>query len=131
MNAVQGWDAPAPVIIFVYNRPDHTAQTIETLSKNTLAVGTDLIIFSDAEKGDTDRQRVTDVRKFISTVPDRGYFRSVRIFEAEQHRGLAGSVIVGVTRVINEAGRVIVAHHNRRFYVCQVVAVSCRALRVR
>lgn len=108
MNSSQEWDAPAPVIVFVYNRPDHTAQTIEALSKNSLAQETDLIIFSDANKSESDRQRVTDVREFISTVPDSGHFRSVRLFEAEHNRGLAGSVIAGVTRVIDEAGRVIV-----------------------
>lgn len=108
MSANQGWDAPAPVIVFVYNRPDHTAQTIEALSRNTLAQATDLIIFSDAARGESDRQQVTGVRQFISTVPARGYFRNVRIFEAEHNRGLAGSVIAGVTRVIDEAGRVIV-----------------------
>lgn len=108
MSARHGWDAPAPVIVFVYNRPDHTAQTIEALSNNHLARESDLLIFSDASKGESDRQRVTDVREFISTVPDGGDFRTVRIFEAERNRGLAGSVIAGVTRVIDEAGRVIV-----------------------
>ena len=99
---------PRPSSFLCTTAPITPRKTIESLSKNTLARETDLIILSDAEKGDADRQRVTDVRKFISTVPDRGYFRSVRILEAEQHRGLAGSVIAGVTRVINEAGRVIV-----------------------
>lgn len=108
MSARHGWDAPAPVIVFVYNRPDHTAQTIEALSNNHLAPESDVLFFSDASKGESDRQRVADVREFISTVPDSGAFRTVRTFEAERNRGLAGSVIAGVTRVINEAGRVIV-----------------------
>lgn len=108
MSANPRQDAPSPVVIFVYNRPDHTAQTIEALSNNSLARQTDLFIFSDANKGEADRQRVADVRKYIANVPDSGSFRSVQIIASERNRGLAGSVIAGVTRVIEEAGRVIV-----------------------
>lgn len=108
MSPHHGWDATAPVIVFVYNRPEHTIQTIQALAKNSLAQKTDLVIFSDASKGASDRQSVTEVRAFISTVPASGSFRSVRIYEAESNRGLAGSVIAGVTRVIDETGRVIV-----------------------
>lgn len=108
MSASERWDSPAPVIVFVYNRPEHTSRTIEALSRNSLAQETDLIIFSDGSKGESDCRSVTEVRASISTVPDSGRFRSVRIYEAERNRGLAGSVIAGVTRVIDEAGRVIV-----------------------
>jgi len=29
----------APIVLFVYNRPDHTRQTVEALQKNELAKG--------------------------------------------------------------------------------------------
>ena len=35
----------SPVIIFVYNRPDHTRKTIEELSKNYLASETEVYIY--------------------------------------------------------------------------------------
>lgn len=40
----------APIVIFTYNRPWHTQQTVEALLKNEYASESDLIIFSDAPK---------------------------------------------------------------------------------
>ena len=100
--------SPAPIVVFVYNRPVHTAEMIESLAKNTMARQSDLLIFSDAEKGDADRQAVTRVRETVARVSERGDFRSVRIFGARQHRGLARSVISGVSQVLDEYDRVIV-----------------------
>lgn len=42
----------APVVLFVYNRLDHTIDVIESLAKNGLAKDTDLYIFSDAAKSE-------------------------------------------------------------------------------
>ena len=38
----------APVVLFVYNRLDHTTNVIDSLRKNLLADQTDLYVFSDA-----------------------------------------------------------------------------------
>ena len=38
----------APVVLFVYARPEHTRKTVEALQKNDLAGESDLIVFSDA-----------------------------------------------------------------------------------
>ena len=35
----------APVILFTYNRPEHTRRTIEALAKNELAQDTELFVF--------------------------------------------------------------------------------------
>ena len=40
----------APIILFVYNRPWHTKQTVEALQKNELAKGSELFIYSDEAK---------------------------------------------------------------------------------
>ena len=40
----------APVVLFVYNRLDHTMNVIDSLAKNELAEETDLYVFSDAAK---------------------------------------------------------------------------------
>lgn len=42
----------APIVIFTYNRPWHTQQTVEALLKNEYASESDLIIFSDAPKNE-------------------------------------------------------------------------------
>ena len=40
----------APVVLFTYNRPWHTRQTIDALQKNELANRSDLFIYSDGPK---------------------------------------------------------------------------------
>ncbi len=47
----------APIVIFTYNRPWHTQQTVEALLKNEYASESDLIIFSDAPKNEAAKKR--------------------------------------------------------------------------
>ena len=95
----------APVILFVYNRPDHTRQMVEALQKNELAKESDLFIFSDAPKKHEIAEAVRKVRQYIHTING---FRSVSIVERDNNLGLANSVIDGVTRLCDKHGRVIV-----------------------
>lgn len=95
----------APVVVFVYNRPDLAKKTLESLKKDDLAQYTDLFIFSDGEKNLSQKENVRLVREYIHKIDG---FKSVKIFEAAKNKGLAESVISGVTRVINEYGRIIV-----------------------
>lgn len=55
----------APITLFVYNRPMHTRQTVETLQKNVLVKDSDLIVFSDAPKTPDSAQAVHEVRQYI------------------------------------------------------------------
>lgn len=95
----------APVVMFVYNRLDSIEQTIENLKKNVLANQTDLFIFSDAAKKENQAENVRLVREYIHKIVG---FNSVHIIEAEENRGLAKSVISGVTEIINKRGKIIV-----------------------
>jgi hypothetical protein len=98
----------APVIIFVYVRPEHTIKTIEALSINRLAKETNVFIFSDAPKNDKVIDKVKEVREYIDSLQNRKLFKSITIKKAEENMGLANSVISGVNEIINEYGRVIV-----------------------
>lgn len=95
----------APIVLFVYNRPDHTLATLEALARNTLAAESQLIIYSDAAKNEAAITSVNSVREVIRAVTG---FASVRVVEREENLGLARSVISGVTEVINAHGRIIV-----------------------
>lgn len=70
----------APIVLFAYNRPDHTKQTIEALQKNELASESELFIYSDEAKNDDVRNSVDEVREYID----------------------------GVTSIVNEYGKIIV-----------------------
>ena len=95
----------APIILFVYNRPSHTRQTVEALQKNELVHDSELFIYSDAPKNREAKKKVQEVRDYIKTVYG---FRRVTIIEREVNWGLAASIIDGVTKIVNQYGKVIV-----------------------
>lgn len=96
---------PAPIALFVYNRPIHTRRTVEALQKNALATESDLFIYSDAPKRPDVVDGVREVRTYIKTIIG---FSSITIVERERNFGLADSIIDGVTTIVNRYGRVIV-----------------------
>lgn len=98
-------NSTAPIVLFVYNRPWHTQQTVEALQQNKLADQSDLFIFSDGPKRADAIVGVQTVRNYVKTV--RG-FKTVNIIERPANFGLAKSVVDGVTRLCEEHGRVIV-----------------------
>ena len=95
----------SPIILFVYNRPEHTKRTVESLLKNTLASESRLIIFSDGAKNDSDSQKVQAVRDYIKTI--KGFDR-IEIVLRDRNFGLANSVISGVNEIFKQNDRVIV-----------------------
>ena len=98
----------APVVLFVYNRLDHTMNVIDSLSKNLGACDTDLYVFSDAAKTENGQDKVNAVRGYIRKTDWRNGFKKVTIVEAEENKGLAKSIIGGVTKILEEYGKVIV-----------------------
>lgn len=98
----------APVVLFVYNRLDHTVNVIQSLSGNLLAGETDLYVFSDAAKSDAGKEKVNQVREYIHQTDWHNNFKSVTIVQAECNKGLARSIIEGVSSLIEKYGRVIV-----------------------
>ncbi|MDD3595841.1 glycosyltransferase [Sulfuricurvum sp.] len=95
----------APIVLFVYNRPWHTQQTIEALQKNDFASESELFIFSDAAKDERSFKKVKEVRNYIKSIDG---FKKITIIERETNWGLANSIIDGVTKIINEYGKIIV-----------------------
>lgn len=95
----------APIALFVYNRPQHTARTLKFLQQNLLAADSRLYIFSDGAKRPEDEQKVIEVREIIRNAEG---FKSVKVIERDENAGLANSVIAGVSQLINDYGHVIV-----------------------
>jgi len=95
----------APIVLFTYNRLTETQQTVSALQQNFLAPESDLIIFSDGGKNETSWIKVNEVRVYLKTISG---FKSVTIIESVVNKGLANSIIQGVTDVINKYGSAIV-----------------------
>jgi hypothetical protein len=96
---------PAPIALFVYNRLIHTEKTINALLQNKEAANTDLYIFSDGAKNISEEQKVNDLRSYLKTIVG---FKSITIKEQLINKGLANSIIDGVTDLIELAGKIIV-----------------------
>jgi hypothetical protein len=95
----------APICLFTYNRPIHTRQTIEALQRNKLAKDSVLYIYSDASKTLEGVIDVNKVREYIKTIDG---FKEIHIIEQVTNQGLGKSIISGVTKVIQEYGKIIV-----------------------
>lgn len=95
----------SPLVLFVYNRPWHTHQTIEALQKNELASESELFIYSDEAKNEDARKSVEEVREYIDKIDG---FKKITIIKRDKNRGLANSIIDGVTKIVNEYGKIIV-----------------------
>jgi len=96
---------PAPIAVFAYNRPQHLHRTVEALRQNSAASASPLHVFCDGPKFRENEAAVSQVRAFARTIEG---FVSVTVHEQELNRGLAGSIIAGVTRLCEDFGRIIV-----------------------
>jgi hypothetical protein len=95
----------APIVLFTYDRPDHTRRTLEALAANEGASESDLFIYSDGPRTADREALVQEVRKYLRTMTG---FKSVTVTEREQNLGLASSVLAGVTEVLKRSPSVIV-----------------------
>jgi hypothetical protein len=95
----------APIVLFVYNRPEHTRRTLAALAANPLAIESDLIIYADAAKKSEHAGSVETTRAIVRKASG---FRSVSIEERVENFGLARSVIAGVTAACESHSRAIV-----------------------
>lgn len=98
----------APIILFCYNRPWHVEQTLIALSKNELADQSDLYIYCDGPKENASDEQINQIKKVREVVRSQKWCKEVHIIEAEKNKGLANSIISGVTEIINKYGNVIV-----------------------
>lgn len=97
-----------PVVMFVYNRPEHVKKMVEALAQNGLAKDTEVYIYSDAAKDIDSEEAVRLVRAYIDSLPEKNYFKDVYINKAESNRGLAKSILNGVDEVMNHYEKIIV-----------------------
>lgn len=95
----------APVVLFVYNRVEHVSRVVEALKKNVLSERTELIIYSDAPKANTDRIGVEKVREYIERIEG---FSKTTVICREENYGLTKNIVSGVSDVLDKFKRVIV-----------------------
>ena len=75
------------------------------LQNNELADESDLFVYSDGPKNKMELDKVNEVRNYIKTIKG---FNKITIVEHENNRGLAATIIDGVTKIVNNYGKIIV-----------------------
>ena len=79
----------APIVLFVYNRPWHTRQTLEALSKNDLAEKSELFVFADGAKINAsyeEKAKIEEVRKIVN---EKRWCGKVNLIISEKNKGIS------------------------------------------
>lgn len=94
----------APIALFVFKRPGHTLQTLNSLTSNPEFAHSPLYIYCDGARNSNELRDVELTRRVVNdwTHPNK------KIITQEKNRGLANSVIAGVSELTEQFGRVIV-----------------------
>lgn len=98
----------APIVLFVFKRPNHTKSVIEALLNNKEAKDSILYIFADGAKNsasESELESIKDVRNIISKIEG---FKQVIITERETNFGLKNNIINGINDVLDKFNSVIV-----------------------
>src|SRR3990170_2949831 len=94
----------APIALFTYRRTDLLGAVLDSLEACAEFADSDVFVFSDGPKNAAAAEDVERVRALI-----RGRLRpNMTLIEAPENRGLANSIIAGVSRLCDEYGRAIV-----------------------
>ena len=98
----------APIVLFVYSRPEHTRRTLTALQQNPEAGSSHLYVFCDGSRESDSEEQRARIRQTREVAGSQKWCGDVSIVESDQNSGLAKSIVSGVTRVCEKHGRVIV-----------------------
>lgn len=97
----------APIVFFGFNRPLHTRQVLESLSRNPLAAESLLYIFIDGPKPGANEAALNAIAEVKKVIREKQWCKEVHIEEAETNKGLIKANVEGVTKIINQYGKMI------------------------
>lgn len=95
----------APIVLFVYNRPDFTLRCLNKLSEANEIENFKLYIFSDGYKNDIDKVNVEKVRYIVES---RNWAKTTTVIKSKENKGLSHQIINGIQDIFKENDRVIV-----------------------
>lgn len=97
----------APIVFFAYNRPHHTRQVLAALQHNKYADESSLWIYVDGPKPGASAETLAAIADVKKAIRENKWCKEVTIIEAEVNKGLVRSTIEGITKMVNEFGKVI------------------------
>lgn len=93
----------APIALFVYKRPVHTRNMIESLMKNPEFADSPVTVYCDGPKNNGESESIREVRKIVHEM-----LPNSRIVARDSNIGLATSIINGVGEQCEQYGRAII-----------------------
>lgn len=98
----------APIVLFTYNRPQHTQNVLDSLAKNEEAKDSILYVFCDGAKPDVGTEGLLKIEEVRKIANSENRFKEVHVTIQPQNKGLSNSIIDGITSIINQHGTAIV-----------------------
>ncbi len=95
----------SPICLFVYKRYETTKLMLESLLACPECKDSELYVFMDEARNDDEARAVERVRRLFDNLQG---FKKVNLFPARMNKGMANSVIDGVTKVLQEHDDIIV-----------------------
>jgi len=99
-----------PVVIFTYNRPDHLAQSIDSLKKNTLFKKTNFFIFQD--KLELDNYNINHKYKILFNKLPKNF----TIIKRKKNFGLKKNITLGISEILRKFSSIIVCEDDLIFH---------------
>lgn len=108
----------AAIALFLYKRLEHATRVVDALRRNRAAATSELCVFCDGARHETERADVALVRRFARSIDG---FKHVRVVERDSNRGIARSIIDGMSEVFTRHERAIVIEDD---VVCSPAALA-------
>lgn len=101
-------NALAPIVLFTYNRPQHLLACLQSLRENVLADQSVLYVYADGPKAGAGEEELAKIKETRLLLKKESWCKEVHIVEQNENKGLANSIIKGVTEIVNKYGKIIV-----------------------
>ena len=98
----------APIVLFAFNRPEHTRKALSALKENYLADRSLLFIYIDGPKPDFGEEQIRKINAVKEVAKEQPWCSEVTIIESVANLGLAGSITKGVAEIVERFSKVIV-----------------------
>ncbi|WP_428328419.1 hypothetical protein [Mucilaginibacter sp.] len=98
----------APIILFIYKRPDHTRRVLEALQKNMYASNSVLYVFADGAKNNASAEDLKVIEQTRAVIKEKKWCKEVTLIIRETNMNLEDNVIDGVTQIVQKHGKVVV-----------------------
>jgi hypothetical protein len=98
----------APIALFVFNRSKHTRKTLEALKADPLSTRSSLFVFCDGPKEDSSAEMMEQIKAVRELVGEQLWCKEVVIYESPVNKGLARSIVEGVSKMLESHEAIIV-----------------------